>query len=453
MALLEHVLLGKLRKWSRARGVSEMFYIVGGSIRDLLLGKNPKDIDIAVKGEALQMAGEFAAGTGARLVILSQEFQSARVVQAKQREHLDFSNLRAKSLEEDLKARDFTIDAIALPLLAKDLHAQLIDPCGGQTDLNNGVIRMIAEENLRNDPLRLLRAFRLKAALGFSIEQATAQAIKRHASLITGIAGERIFAELKGILTYSHSSHTVEAMAEAGMLSWIFSSSEGAHPSNIITWKHAQAAYYEVEKILNNLQKYFGDEDFLRVETYFKKATEQRLLLKLAVLLHDTEKPEAWDLIQKIAEKLKASRKEMAFLEQIISNYPSVQQLFESQGCTARTTLVRLVRQLSDCETLYALVVLKLAVTSGKDDMDNPLPMAAQHIIHLYHQEVLPRVNNPRVITGDDLMMEFAIRPSPLIGEILNNVDQAVLEGRISSRQEALSLVRKILSDKRIGYN
>lgn len=453
MALREHVLLGKLRKWSRSRGVSEMFYIVGGSIRDLLLGKNPKDIDIAVKGEALQMAGEFAAETGARLVILSQEFQSARVVQAKQKEHLDFSNLRAKSLEEDLKARDFTIDAIALPLLAKDLHAQLIDPSGGQTDLNNGIIRMIAEENLRNDPLRLLRAFRLKAALGFSIEKSTAQAIKRHASLIANIAGERIFTELKGILTYSHSSHTVEAMAEAGMLSWMFSSIKGSDSSGKITWKHAPAAYCEVEKILNNLQEYFGSEDFLRIETYFKKAPEQRLLLKLAVLLHDTEKPEAWDLIQKIAERLKASRKEIAFLEQIISNYPSVQQLFKSQGCPDKTTLVRLVRQLSDCETLYALVVLSLAVTSGKNDVDNPLPIAAQRIIHLYHQEVLPRVNNPRIITGDDVMMEFAISPSPLIGEVLNNVDQAALEGRISSRQEALNLVREILSNKRIGYN
>ncbi len=453
MVLREHDLLGKLRKWSRTHGVSERFYLVGGSVRNLLLGKSSSDIDVAVQGEALLLAQAFAEEIGARLVVLSKEFQTARVVQ--HGEHLDFSGLRAESLEEDLKARDFTIDAIALPLLAIDLHGQLIDPCNGLADLNNGVVRMIAEENLCDDPLRLLRAFRIKAVLGFSVDKETAQAIKRHARLIADIAGERIFTELKAILACSHSSSTVEAMAEAGLLSWMFFD----HCSTCLSRASRQTAYSEVEIILNNLQDYFGDSS--RIETYFFKAPEQRLLLKLAVLLHDTEKPEAWDagagdhsIIRNIAARLKASRRETAFLEQVVSNRPFVQQLLESQGHPDKTTLVRLIRQLSD--DIYAIVVLNLSVIRSRTDLKEPHPMvkgslqvAAQRLIDIYDQEILPRLNNPRLITGDDVMMEFAISPSPLIGEMLDKVDQAALEGRINTRQEAVELIRKTLSDKR----
>lgn len=310
---------------------------------------------------------------------------------------------------------------------------------------------MIAEKNLCYDPLRLLRAFRIEAVLDFSVEKETAKAIKRHARLITGIAGERIFTELKAILACNHSSRTVEAMAEAGLLPWMFSES-----GSEITWKHAPSAYSKVEEILSNIQEYFGNS--LRIETYFKKANEQRLLLKLAVLLHDMEKPEAWNagdsLVRKIAVRLKASCKEISFLKEIVSNRPYVQQLLENQGRPDKAALVRLIRQLND-DGIYALVVFSLAVTKGKTGVEEPLPVvesslpvAARRLMHIYDQDILPRLNNPGLITGDDVMMEFAISPSPLIGKILERVDQATLEGRISTRQEAVELVRKILSDK-----
>ncbi len=452
MLLSRHNLLKKLRNWSETRGISEKFYLVGGSVRDLLLGNFPSDIDVAVESDSMRLARTFAAEAGARLVVLSKEFQSVRVVQ--NGEHLDFSDLRAESLENDLKARDFTIDAIALPIRAVNLNKQIIDPCNGLADLNSGIIRMIAEKNICEDPLRLLRAFRIEAVLGFSVEEKTAQAIKRHAHLITGIAGERIFTELKAILACSNSSQTVEAMAETGLLPWIFSKSGTTckHVPNVLPRESRQAAYREVEGILSNLNEHF--EDSLPIETYFRDP-KHRLLLKLAVLLYDVERPkslsEADSLVRRVAARLKISRIEISYLEQIIPRQSQVQQLLESQDHQRKTLLVRLIRQLGN--DIYALVVFNLAITKYTTKTQKALFAAVQHLMQIYHQEVLPRLNNPRLITGDDIIMEFAIDPSPVIGEILDNVDQAYLKGSINSRQEAVELARKILSDKKLGYN
>ncbi|MDA8387248.1 MAG: hypothetical protein M0Z58_01125, partial [Nitrospiraceae bacterium] len=206
-------LLADFRRFARKRGMNGSSFLVGGSVRAILAGtKNPKDIDIALRGNALKAARGFAAEAGATFVLLDERFGMARVVRGN--EHLDIARLRGRNIEEDLLQRDITINAMALPLFSR----RLIDPLGGARDLMKGTVRIISEENLVRDPLRILRCYRFSAAGGFRIEKETALVLKRLAPLLKKPAPERITEELKKILACQGAARALERMLRDGIL-------------------------------------------------------------------------------------------------------------------------------------------------------------------------------------------------------------------------------------------
>jgi tRNA nucleotidyltransferase/poly(A) polymerase len=149
-------------------------YLVGGFVRDCLLRRDTSDIDIALPGPALGLAQQMATRLGGTFVLLDEENQVARVVLPEAGWHLDFSALVGADIEADLSRRDFTINAMAVNLeQAVSGKAVLIDPWGGRLDLELGLIRMVRKDAFVQDPLRLLRAVRFAAELGFNIEPAT----------------------------------------------------------------------------------------------------------------------------------------------------------------------------------------------------------------------------------------------------------------------------------------
>lgn len=185
-------------------------YLVGGSLRDCLLGKSPKDYDLVVRHDPQKTARRIAGRVHSRPVTLGKDRKRIIRVVAKGYT-IDIASLHGHSIEENLRGRDFTINAMAYDMASH----RIIDISHGLQDLENKRIRMVSGQVFRSDPVRLLRAFRLAAVLGFDIDPATSATIVENALHIKRAAGERIKAELMQILAVADSFSTIDRMAES----------------------------------------------------------------------------------------------------------------------------------------------------------------------------------------------------------------------------------------------
>jgi tRNA nucleotidyltransferase/poly(A) polymerase len=201
-----------LRSFPELRFVPPPAWVVGGALRDLLLGRSPADVDIAAPaGRAAAEA--LASGVGGRIVPLGRErFPTWRVIAGEAA--WDISDVIGAGIEQDLARRDFTINALALPLHGQ---AVLLDPFRGEADLAARRVRMVARQNLVEDPLRVLKAIRIAATLGFAVDDATLAACAEEAPRLGGVAGERIGAELEMMFTGGSPSAFVPLLAATRM--------------------------------------------------------------------------------------------------------------------------------------------------------------------------------------------------------------------------------------------
>ena len=192
-------------------------YLVGGAVRDFLLGKTTFDRDIAVKN-AFEFAQTLAEKFDATFITLDEEYKIYRLVLPDKLNYLDISEIQGETIEEDLKRRDFTINAIAYDLK----NDKFVDVTGGLDDLKNGVLRHIKDENFEDDPLRVLRAFRFAAVTGFKMSDELEQALHRYLPLALQPAPERIHYELMKLFGGKYSSEALLSMDDLGLLEKIF---------------------------------------------------------------------------------------------------------------------------------------------------------------------------------------------------------------------------------------
>ena len=199
-------------------------YLIGGFLRDHLLKRLNNDLDFAVDRSALDLARAFADAIGGAFVILDEERGCARVVvkQAESDLTFDFSDFRAPSLKEDLALRDFTINTLCVALDAVKpgaaLDSLIQDSHGGVKDLKSGIIRRVSERSLLDDPLRILRAWSLRAQLGFQIEEATLTQIGELKDTLRPVSYERIRDELFKVLESPRAGRTIREMDTIGLL-------------------------------------------------------------------------------------------------------------------------------------------------------------------------------------------------------------------------------------------
>ena len=206
-----------LRAFPEAAAIRGAAWIVGGAVRDALLERDSIDIDIAADG-AEKVARDFAGRQGARLIELGRErFVSWRVVLG--RRSYDFADVTRGSIQEDLGRRDFTINAMALPI---EGEAHLIDPFGGSGDIDRRLVRMVKAENLEDDPLRVLKAVRMVAVLGFEIESETASACRTVVQRLRDVAAERLATELELIFAGGDPARAADAFRETGAARVLF---------------------------------------------------------------------------------------------------------------------------------------------------------------------------------------------------------------------------------------
>ena len=279
---------------AQARGVQ--VYLVGGTVRELARGGRTPDLDLAVSGHTLELARDLARALAGTYVLLDEQERTARVVAGP--DTLDLAEFRGPTLEEDLRGRDFTINAMALDLaaLVAGEALELIDPLGGWTDLAAGRVRMVAADNLADDPLRLLRAYRFAATHGFAITPETAAAIQALAPALARVAGERVHYELFQLLAAPRAAVVLRDMDRTGLLTQVFPEladlkgvpQDGYHHLNV--FDHSLEAVVQLENVLAAPGSFF--RELAAALTQLAAVPQQAALLKVAALFHDVGKPQ-----------------------------------------------------------------------------------------------------------------------------------------------------------------
>jgi len=440
-------------------------YIVGGSVRDLLLGQTPVDYDIAVYGNPKYFAQRVAEKTSGRLVELGKPGQMLFRVVSKNYVY-DISPITGNSIEEDLLKRDFTINALAWDLSLK----RVIDCVNGQKDIAGRKIRMVSKAIFQKDPIRLIRAYRISAAFDFSIEPRTTAAIKDNAPLLQTSAGERVKPELFKILGASNSYYFLSQMAKTGVLQTIFPELTGLQNCfqnryhHFDVFKHTMKAYSHLETMLNDCHTFFPEAD-----GQFKPCTDtfKGALLKCSILLHDIGKPQvrttdekgdihfyghgkkSADMTKIIARRLRFSNHEASYMDFIIRNH--IRPLFLFIAYQNKTITKKGIARFFLICGKYApdLLIHTMADIKGKKDKKDARNESfikfARKMIKYYFSYFQPEKAKPSLITGRDLINDFALTPSPLFKKILRQIEEARISEKIKNKDEAILLVKDIL--------
>lgn len=460
-------------------------YLVGGALRDRLLGRAYADIDVAVSGEGLDTARAAAATLGGKFVKLDETNGVGRII-LKSKDcsgdwQIDINGI-PDNIAGDLTRRDFTINAMALDI--NDLaqaSPTVIDPAGGLRDMEQGIIRHVSEDIFKDDAARLLRAVRLAAELNFTIAAETLELMRRDAACLDAAAGERLREELLRILA-APSARAWQYLDETGLITALCP--EMADGRGIIqppehsfdVYRHSLETVGALDYILRRGEWALGRPEALaltgwspELADYFatpvSHGSTRFQLLKLAALLHDIAKPrtrtvEANGKIRFLehaergagiaadtCQRLRFSTAETDFIADAIRHHMRPNQMSQS-GPPSRRAIYRFFRDAADCAVgiLYLSLADHLAARGHNLDMVE-WQRHAELVNHVLAEKTRQSVTvkPPRLIDGHDLMTAFHLNPGRQIGDILESVREAQAEGLLETKTEALDYVRRRL--------
>ncbi len=459
-------------------------YLVGGAVRDVLLGRVlGRDFDFVVKGDAGSLARDIAAETAGHAFLLDAAFGTWRVVVKKRkgRAELDFSSLQGRNILEDLRQRDFSVNSMAMNL--KDIQGTgdppLIDPLGGAADLKKRIVRANSEESIRRDPLRMLRAFRFSATLGFSIEESTLAMVQANKSLILHSSGERVRSELFMALNADGAASFLREMGACGLLEEIFP--ETGSWNRIMAGKqislmdHALKTVAAGEHILIHIVEIYPTYGRALVQHFSQSLEEgvsRKALFKFAGFFHDSGKPNTMTWVGELAtprfldhdlaggkinteigRKLRLSRNSIRILTELTRQHMRVASLSQAKEVTGRAKyrfFADLKREGID------LALLSLADIIGSTGVDihrisgSDLPPGVlrirdtvRELLGYYFDEHTRRRQQP-LLDGREVMELLGIPQGKRLGELLQTLREAEASGGVQTRGEALKFLKNI---------
>ncbi len=435
-------LIRQLHAFAEKRGVQ--LYLVGGSVRALLLNQSLTDLDFTLADDAIAFAIAFADETGEAFVKLEEQPPTARIVIRETRLTLDFAGFRAETLEADLRLRDLTINAMALDLslLLANPAVNLIDPCGGFSDLAAQTLRFPSERVVIDDPLRQLRVYRFAAQLGFDLPEATIDLIRRHRNRLPQVSSERIRDELIKILSVKNATAYLRRMDETHLLSEIIPEIEEIRGLGQDTLDHSLLGLemFETEPTPDVLQSYQSQiEAYLREELVYDLHRGQ--ILKLALLLYKGET----EMAVRITNRLRLGRKAAQLMRCLVQNHLYLMDLIDSDSQIERRATIRFLRNAGD-DWLGGLLLFYANLRASHGDMSQVNELIEQ-IADLYYGEICPIIEQGRLITGDDILQVFGTVPGLKIGRILRHIEDLRFEGEIETPEEALEAARTFLQN------
>jgi poly(A) polymerase len=442
-------------------------YIVGGSIRDLFCDRTPIDYDLAVADDPAGFARLLASRTAGHLVEFGRHGHTIRRVVTGDY-HFDIMPLNGVSIEEDLLQRDFTINALALEVSS----GNLIDPAGGRLDLAAKKVRMVKRDVFRNDPVRLVRAYRMAATLGFTIEKDTQAAISRDADNIRKSAAERISEELFKILHFAGSHAQLAAMAHSGLLFSLLpelSPLKTGRPGDkqpTDLFEQTLDAYEHLEKLLNSRDQKPPEP----LDRFLKNMdTARQIDLKWAVLLQsvgqqpsartksaanthprDAQAVRSATIARGICLRLRFSRCQSDSIEFLIRHHLEPFLAFSAR-CKKIPDDRVFIRLFMKCgnRTPDVLLHALAGFMARKDQEAFAIERFCEFVtegIDCYYSILRPRAATPPPLNGKDLIKDFGLTPSPAFKQILQALEEEHLARDNLTREQALELVERLLN-------
>jgi tRNA nucleotidyltransferase/poly(A) polymerase len=475
-------------------------YLVGGSLRNLLLGLPCVDWDIVTDQNAPQLARQLAHTLNGFYAPMHEKASRIVLKTAQQEMTIDVSPQHGESIEEDLRARDFTINALAAPLaeivtvLARGerltLATPLIDISSGKQDLQARVLRVVTENAFQQDPLRMLRAVRFMTRYDLRIEEHTARLLTRNALLLSRVATERIHDELMMILRPEGALQRLRFLDEHGLLTILIPELEPARgllQPSLHHWDvfdHSMEAVGMLERLDHALRlppselkdspmDCSGEGDMLAIQQLLQEAEQQGLFslndictvpMKLGALLHDIGKPPTYvrdeegnitfyhhpqagiPLAQQITRRLGMNTQDRRLIQQLVAHHMRPGQL--SHDPVSTRAVRRYFVDLGPRGINVALVSLADHLA-----MRGPDPLTVHWQRHLATVRLLltryirerASILPPRLLQADELIHRLHLQPGPLIGLLLESIAEAQAEGRVHSKEEALWLAEEKL--------
>ena len=459
-------------------------YLVGGAVRDLVLGKAVKDLDFVMADESGKLAQKVRKRFDGVSYVLDDERQTARVILRMGEPDeliMDFASFIGENLEEDLRQRDFTINSMAIDL---DNLSQILDPLGGLSDLDEKKLRLSGPNSLSNDPLRVIRLVRMLRTYGLEIDSDTQELMRIAIKGLDRISGERIRDEILKCLKLPDSAETFRLLDESGILKKMLKLA-GYQPI-VADLALSQERFEVSSKILNSLERMLADikngdkssksvafladnnpdEDLsdnldkMLSESIQGGRNRRQLLVLFAVFFSQCYNksdliPSACyqdkrtsmsfeEFAKKLTHFLVLGAKEEKYIEAVCSGFFSILELDKPEEIQ-KLDIYRYYKPIASFGLESAL--LQIAIQSVLDQPKQKTIEIAQKIILTWFQEQECVVNPPRLVDGMSLQQNLKLKPGPLMGEYLEAVREAQVMGVVKTEEEAIMFVKGLMSE------
>lgn len=443
-------------------------YLVGGFIRDAILGFNSLDRDIIVENcDVEKLAKQICKKLEAHFVPLDTENKIYRIVLKDKLNYIDLTAPIGENIEQDIMRRDLTLNAVAFDLQQNTF----LDLTNGIKDIENKIIRGISEQNFIDDPLRLLRVFRFHSKFGFKIDEQLKILVKKHASKIEQPAKERINTELIKLFEGKYADIALKEMDDLGLLTYILPIMNDVKRIPPNTHHHLDLFGHSIETV-KQVQKHYENATTpvkAHLESNLLGTASQLAFLKLAAFCHDVGKPSTWTieedtkkhrffkhdeigskLIIPILKDLKFSKKQISYVQKMIKYhiYPSA---VVCQEPPSEKSQMKFYRKMEN----YVIDVIVLAAADrlsaqgpeiSKDAISRNLN-GLKNLLGKYFEIKENLKPLEKLIDGTEIMEILNIKASKQLGNIIKSLKEAQLNEDITTKSEAIEFIKQLEID------